>query len=254
MADYFELLQRLADRDGGHTYSWRSRLGDRNGEDAYTALVKAHLFEGATVLEAGCGHGPDLAAFAPGCARYIGYDAVADFITAAGREAERLRLANVELVAMNSSAAFNSGRARMPAEDRSLDLVISRRGPGNWIEDARRACKPGAVLLQLNPGPWQAPAWSERLPQGLRFSEALDIEAQVRGRLAAAGIPMHSVWTFDVPELIDDARELFNYVTWLRDDPPTLDALQPLLQSILEEAGGCVDVRQKRFMWKAVVD
>ncbi len=254
MADYFEHMQRLFDRHGGHTYSWRSRLAAGNGEDAYTALVQAHLFEGAVVLEAGCGHGPDLVRFAPGCGRYIGYDAVADFIGAAKAEAERLGLTNVELIAANSSARFNGGTVRVPAEDGACDLIISRRGPTNWLADARRICKPGAVLIQLNPGAWKAPAWADRLPPGLRTGEALDIEADVRASLAAAGIGLHSAWTFDVPEIIEDAQALYDFLTWLCDDAPAFEALRPLLQSILDDAGGQVDVRQKRFLWKAVID
>lgn len=254
MADYFEHMQRLFERFGGHTYNWRSTLAAGNGEDAYTALVQAHLFDSAVVLEAGCGHGPDLARFAPGCARYIGYDAVPDFIGAAKAEAERLGLANVELIATNSSARFNDGKVRVPAEDGVCDLIISRRGPTNWLADARRVCKPGAVLIQLNPGDWTAPAWADALPRDLRLREASDIEADVRAGLAAAGIGLHSAWSFDVPEIIEDAQALYDFLTWLRDDPPAFETLRPPLQSILNEGGGQVDVRQKRFLWKAVID
>ena len=170
MADYFEHMRRLASRQGGYAYDWVSDLAPGNGEDAYTALVLEHLTPGAVVLEAGCGHGPDIPGFAPKCARYIAYDAVDEFIAIARKGCADYP--NVELITANSSARHNNGRARIPADDASLDLIISRRGPGNWIADARRACKPGAVLIQLNPGEWRAPAWAESLPGDLRREEA----------------------------------------------------------------------------------
>ncbi|MFO1013955.1 MAG: class I SAM-dependent methyltransferase [Caulobacteraceae bacterium] len=252
MADYFEHMRRLASRQGGYAYDWVSDLAPGNGEDAYTALVLEHLTPGAVVLEAGCGHGPDIPGFAPKCARYIAYDAVDEFIAIARKGCAAHP--NVELITANSSARHNNGRARIPADDASLDLIISRRGPGNWIADARRACKPGAVLIQLNPGEWRAPAWAESLPGDLRREEAPGIETEVRARLEAAGVCLHSAWTFDVPEILSGARELYRHLTWLRDEPPSFEALGPRLQAVLDRHGGAVDVRQKRFLWKAVIN
>src|SRR5581483_5408579 len=96
--DYFQQLERLAAEQGGYFYPWRSRLGDGGGEDAYTALVEAHLAPVKVVLDAGCGHGDDMLAFAPKVARFIGYDAVEPFIAIARRRAAEAGLANVELV------------------------------------------------------------------------------------------------------------------------------------------------------------
>jgi SAM-dependent methyltransferase len=151
--NYFEQLELLAAQQGGYFYPWASALGAGNGEDAYTALVEQHLTPTATVLEAGSGHGSDLLAFAPKVARFIGYDAVGSFTRIARRRAAEAGLTNVELITHNSSAKFNAGAARIPAADQSVDLIISRRGPGNWIADARRVCRPGARLIQLNPWP-----------------------------------------------------------------------------------------------------
>ena len=79
----------------------------------------------------------DLLAFAPKVARYIAYDAVEPFMRVARERAAAAGLTNVELVVANSSAQANGGVVRMPAPDRSVDLIVSRRGPTNWIADGR---------------------------------------------------------------------------------------------------------------------
>jgi SAM-dependent methyltransferase len=195
--DYFEQLEALAAQQGGYFYPWRSALGAGNGEDAYTQLVEDHLSANKVVLDAGCGHGTDMLAFAPRVRRFIGYDAVESFINIARHRAAKAGLTNVELVLSNSSPQFNGGAAHIPVADDALDLIISRRGPTNWIADARRACRPGARLIQLNPLRGPDFPWNHELPEGLRFAEdpanphrpqlALQIEGGVDRREPAAG-------------------------------------------------------------------
>ena len=168
--DYFEQLEALAAQQGGYFYPWRAALGAGNGEDAYTWLVEDHLSPDKVVLDAGCGHGTDMLAFAPKVRRFIGYDAVESFIAIARRRAAEAGLTNVELVLANSSARFNGGAARIPVADDALDLIISRRGPTNWIADARRVCRPGARLIQLNPLPAREVPWNHELPEALRYA------------------------------------------------------------------------------------
>ena len=73
--------------------------------------------------------------------------------------------------------------------DDSFDLLISRRGDLNWIEDAKRIGRPGSVLLQLNPlqDPVGMPLWNDELPTHLRFTkhtfdfrEIVDRSSQLR--------------------------------------------------------------------------
>ncbi len=212
--DYFEQLEALAARQGGYFYPWRSAPGDGNGEDAYTQLVEAHLSLEKVVLDAGCGHGTDMLAFAPKVRRFIGYDAVESFIAIARRKAAEVGLANVELMLCNSSARHNDGAARVPAADRTLDLIISRRGPTNWIADARRACRPGARLIQLNPLPTPEPPWNGELPQALRLAEnpanpgRPDLVAEIEAALAAAGLRLDDGQVFDAPEVISEPEDL----------------------------------------------
>ncbi len=259
--DYFEQLEALATQQGGYFYSWRSALGEGNGEDAYTQLVEAHLSPEKVVLDAGCGHGTDMLAFAPKVRRFIGYDAVESFIAIARRSAAESGLANVELVLCNSSPRHNGGAARMPAAERSLDLIISRRGPTNWIADARRVCRPGARLIQLNPLPGPARAWNGELPPGLRLAEnpanpgRPNLAADIEAALAAADLRLEDGQVFDVPEVISEPGDLYRCLTFMRFEPdtPSWDAARPHLEHLLAHRGP-IDLRQRRFLWTAVVD
>jgi SAM-dependent methyltransferase len=260
--NYFEQLERLAAEQGGYFYPWRSTLGEGNGEDAYTALVEAHLRRDAVVLEAGCGHGDDLMAFAPKVERFIGYDAVAPFVATARRRADEAGLAHVELATHNSSARFNHGVVRIPADDASVDLIISRRGPSNWIADARRVCRPGARLIQLNPLPAPMPAWNDDLPEGLRRVENPanpdhpNLAEEIQAQLKAAGIAPHSAWTFDVPEVFAEPDELYRCLTFMCFEPGVLtpDEARPHLERLFARHPDGVVLRQRRYLWMALVD
>ena len=259
--DYFEQLEALAEQQGGYFYPWRSALGDGNGEDAYTQLVEAHLSPDKVVLDAGCGHGADMLAFAPKVRRFIGYDAAASFIAIARRRAAEIGLANVELVFCNSSPRHNGGVARVPATDHALDLIISRRGPTNWIADARRACGPGARLIQINPLPTPEPSWNGELPQGLRMAENPanpghpDLVGEIEAALAATDLRLEDGQVFDVPEVFSEPEDLYRYLTFMCFEPGTLswDAARPHLECLLARHGP-IDVRQRRFLWTAVVE
>jgi SAM-dependent methyltransferase len=257
--DYFERLDALAAQQGGYFYPWRSELGDGNGEDAYTQLVEAHLSPEKVVLDAGCGHGTDMLAFAPKVRRFIGYDAVESFIAIARRRASQSGLANVELVICNSSPQHNGGAARLPAADHTLDLVISRRGPTNWIADARRVCRPGGRLIQLNPLPSPDAAWKAELPKALTENPANasrpNLPAEIEAALAAAGLSLEDGRVFDAAEIIREPEDLYKCLTFMRFEPetPSWDAARPHLQRLFARHGS-VELRQRRFLWTAVVD
>ena len=259
--DYFEQLEALAKQQGGYFYPWRAELGAGNGEDAYTQRVMAHLTPDTIVLDAGCGHGTDMLAFAPNVRRFIGYDAVESFIAIARRRAAKRGLANVELVACNSSPRHNGGVARIPTADHMLDLIISRRGPTNWIADSRRVCRPGARLIQLNPLPGPVGAWNSELPEALRFSENLanpgrpGLVSQIEAALAAADLRLEQGQVFDAPEVFSEPSELYRALTFMRFEPgaPSWDEARPHLERLLARHGP-VDVRQRRYLWTAVVD
>jgi SAM-dependent methyltransferase len=259
--NYFEQLEALAAQQGGYFYPWRSALGERNGEDAYTRLVETHLSPDKVVLDAGCGHGDDMLAFAPKARRFIGYDAVESFIAIARRRAAEHGLANVELVLGNSSPQHNGGVARIPASEHSLDLIISRRGPTNWIADARRVCRPGARLIQLNPLPGPLPSWNAELPPALRLAEnpanpdRPDLAAEIEAALARANLRLEHGQVFDAAEVFSEPEELYRALTFMRFEPdtPSWDAARPHLERLFARHGR-IATRQRRFLWTAVVD
>ncbi len=259
--NYFEELEALAAQQGGYFYPWRAALGENNGEDAYTQRVEEQLSPDKVVLDAGCGHGTDMLAFAPKVRRFIGYDAVESFIAIARRRAADAGLANVDLVHANSSPRLHGGVARIPVADHTLELVISRRGPTNWIADARRACRPGARLIQLNPLPAPEVAWRCELPEALRPAEnpanpgRPDLPLQIAAALAAANLRLDESWIFDAPEVFSEPQELYRALTFMRFEPetPSWDAARPSLERLFARHGP-IELRQRRFLWTAVVD
>jgi SAM-dependent methyltransferase len=258
-----ERMEVIAQRLGGFYYPWISTLGANDGEGAYTNLIEAHLSSTATVLEAGCGHGRDMVWFAPKVDRYIGYDLSEGMIGIARDTALRQGLGNVDLIHANSSAAANGGKARIPVEDASVDMIISRRGPTNFISDARRVCRPGAWLIQLNPQPSPVPPWDGMLPADLRAEpdRGFDIGGHIRGLLDGAGIGLHSAWTFDVPERFAGADQLYAYLAWnqlhgLGRQAQPFEAARPALEAVMARHGGPggLEVRRRRFLWMARID
>src|SRR5690349_19178005 len=101
--DVIARMEAIAAELGGFRYPWASTLGADDGEDAYARLVEAHITPGITLLEAGCGHGPDMLRFAPQVRRYVGYDLSEGLIRIASRACAEHGLANVELIHANSS-------------------------------------------------------------------------------------------------------------------------------------------------------
>jgi SAM-dependent methyltransferase len=260
---FIDRMETIARRLGGYYYPWVSTLGANDGEGAYTALVETHLSPEATVLEPGCGHGRDMVWFAPKVARYIGYDLSQGFIRVARETALRQGLGHVQLIHANSSPDANGGHPQIPLPAHSVDLIISRRGPTNWIADARRVAKPGAWLIQLNPQPLPAPAWDEMLPQDLRAEPHRDFDmgGHVREMLAEAGIALHSAWCFDVPERFTASDQLYTYLAWNRFHAMGVVArpyeqARPFLDAVMRKhAGpGGLEVRRGRFLWMARID
>jgi SAM-dependent methyltransferase len=242
--------ERLAERYGGFVYPWRSTIEAGNGEDAFTALVHEHLRAELDVVEAGCGHGSDALQFAPRVRSYLGYDAVEPFVSTARERAGAAALRNVEFLVSDSSPKRGG---RVPASDRSVDLVISRRGPLNFILDAPRFCRPGAALLQLCYLATPLPDWNDSLPPELRLAPETDAAtADVREYLKRAGLRMLDWRTFDAEERFDQPLELLRRLTWNREAPVDESRDLPAVSALFERLGR-VSLRQRRFLWKAIV-
>ena len=255
-----EWYDRLATLQAGYYYPWRSHLAPYNGEDTYLGMVRQHLRPDADVLDAACGHGEVALDIAPLCRSVLGYDRTDAWIELARRAAHGRGLTNATFVLHDSSPVANGGQTRLPGPDAAFDLLICSKGPFHWIEDARRVARPGAVLLMLVPDATPPAPWHTWLPEALRWYLAPDphwARPAIEQRLATAGLALHSWWSFDVPELFPDPEQLYLSLTWgtTPDEVPSFAEVRPVLERVLAEHGGPagVELRHRRYLWKAIV-
>ena len=256
--------ERLARQQEGYYYPWESTTAEGGGEAAYAELVRQHLTPERDVLEPGCGHGVDAVAFAPLCRTLRAYDQVDRFITLARQAVADGAIDNTTFLCRSSSADRNGGRVTVPALTASIDVVISRRGPTNWIEDAPRFCRPGAVLIQLNPlGQLDEYAWNRQLPEDLRLHPPdadpdNGMRERIETRLATVGLAIHSCWTYDVPEWLRGPRELYRFLTFgqFANEIPSWPEVEPELSDVFERHAGelGLELRNRCFLWKAVFE
>lgn len=258
--EWYDALAMVQD---GYYYPWQSTVGAGDGETAYLELVRQHLAPDSRVLDVGCGHGEVALSLAPLCAEVVAYDRVSGYIEIGRANAKEQGVENVSFLCYDARDPAHD-QLRLPVDDKSVDLIISRRGPLHWIEDARRAAKDGATLIALCPMEEPIPAWSSKLPHVLyyencgRFTGAGSIHQSVENRLHQAGLIMHSGWGFDVPEAFSDPRELYTVLTWgvPAEKIPSYDDVAYKFDTIYAtyaEADGIV-LRHCRFLWKAIVD
>jgi SAM-dependent methyltransferase len=249
---------RLAKLQTGYFYPWQSSLPPFNGEDVFLAMLENLLTPNKVVLEVGCGHGELALKMAGLCRQLIAYDRVPDYIHLAQHAAQQHNIPNVTFISADSAQALNNGRTRIPADDQSVDLIYSRRGPLHWMEDARRVARPGAVLLQLNPNMLPSPVWNNQLPEQVRLPEGIGMDAMVKERLEQNHIRLHSCWTFQLQEIFATLEDFYIYLVWghTPDEVPSLSELAPVLERIFREhatpAG--LEVPFGRFLWQAVID
>src|SRR5689334_20336469 len=197
---------RLAQLQKGYYYPWKSVVGQPDGEQAFLELVKSHLSQHSEVLEVGCGQGEVALEIAPLCHKVVAYDRIRSYIEMAHTLANKKPLPNVSFVIADSSSEANQGVVSIPAQPYSFDLVISRRGPLHWIEDVRRAARPGAALIQLNPLEMPPPKWNEELPEALQMKSPsnFSIRSSVERRLAVVGLEIESCWSCEVREVFEE--------------------------------------------------
>lgn len=255
---------RLATLQQGYAYPWRSQIGVWHGEDAYLALVRQHLRPDLDVLDAACGHGEVSVEIAPHVRSVLAYDRTAAWI-ALGQQAARSRgLANLTFVCHDSSLEANGGRARIPAEDGSFDLLLCSKGPFHWLEDARRVARPGAVLLMLVPSDPPLTPWHDLLPPALQWQAPDDphwAQPAIERRLAVGRLALESWWSFEVPEVFPDPEQVYAWRAWGTvpgEVPPFSEVRQALERIFAEHAanhgpGRGVAIRRRRYLWRAVV-
>lgn len=250
---------RLATMQKGYSYNWGSHFDLWHGEDVYRTMVHQHLDTDMDVLDIACAQGEVALEIAPSCRSVVGYDRIASWITMAQRAAQERGLTNTTFICHDSSTEANGGHARLPTPEAAFDLLICGKGPFHWIEDARRVARPGAVLLMLVPDMTPLTAWTEQLPEPLRWQAGDPHWARpaIEQRLSIGQLSLHSWWSFDVPELFPDAEALYSWRTWgcTPDEVPPFADVAVDLERIFTRYSSPrgLEIRRRRSIWKAIV-
>lgn len=252
---------RLATMQEGYWYPWGSKLGKWNGEDEYLTLVDEHLGPDLDLLDVACGHGEVALQVAARCRSVVAYDRIASWVARAQDAAQEQGVTNVTYLCHDSSRDVNGGVARLPGDAQRYDLLICRRGPFHWVEDARRVARPGATMIMLVPDARPLPVWNDLMPEPFRFTHVPDDPNWARNsigpRLAAADLALHSWWDFDVPEYFATPEHFYGYLIWgyAPSEKPDYDEVAPALERIFADHAGVdgLELRHVRHLWKAVV-
>ena len=200
-----EWYDRLATLQEGYAPNKPSKFVWGSGEDEFLRAVREHLKPEMDVGESGCAEGTLAIELAPLCRSIVAYDRVESFIDPARKNALEAGVTNVRFLCADSSADTNGGTPRLPFENASLDMIISRRGPLHWIPDARRVVRSGGILIQLCMRKWRSPPpWNQELPQALQetqdhLGDGDDMRSGVEARLQKGELDLHSCWEYDVP-------------------------------------------------------
>jgi SAM-dependent methyltransferase len=250
----------LSTLQAGFYYPWQSHLAPGNGEEAYRSLVEQHLDPQVDLLDVACGHGALTLHFARRCRSAFGYDLVPGYVEMARAAADEQGIHNAQFVCYDSSLPTNNGQAHIPAADDSFDLLVCSKGPFHWVEDARRVARDRATLIMLIPDTLPMPAWHHLLPQALQWSVGTDpnwARNAIEPRMVKSGVTLHSWWTFDVPQLFTDPKELYSMLVWghaAGEKPPYAEVAADF-EAIFAQYGTPegIALRHRRALWKATV-
>jgi len=115
-------------------------------------------------------------------------------------------------------------------------------------------------MIMLIPDGIPMPEWHDRLPKELQWSFGADpnwARAVMEPRLAKSGVPLHSWWSFDVPEYFTEPKQLYTMLVWGHGagEKPPFEEVAPQLAAIFAEysAPQGLTLRHRRYLWKAVV-
>jgi SAM-dependent methyltransferase len=202
------------------------------------------------VLDVACGHGEFSLEIATQCRTLVGYDRQPAWIERARQLAAERRISNARFICADSLAEENGGSAHIPASDESLDLLLCRRGPHHWVEDARRVARPGATLIMLVPNATPRTTWSAQLPEPLGWDDDDDpLWARDRFlmRMAPSRLVLDRYWVCVVPEYFPTPEELYLWRAWgyTADEVPSFEQVQTVLESIFEHHAGPLGLEVK---------
>lgn len=249
---------RLAQMQEGYFYPWQSMVSPFNGEDIYLQMVQELTSPEKVLLDVGCGHGEVPISLAPLCNWVVAYDRTTAFVELARETAVSQNIPNISIIQATDLDSLLAS-PDLPKHAHRFDLIISRRGPLNWVENVHQVAKPGTILFVLNPKESILPEWNERLPEPLRLANPRTYSRRqsVERRLGLAGLSLHSAWAFDVPEYFATPVALYEKLSWgyAEDEVPSLTAVAPILTQIFNEyaENEGLAVPHGRFLWKAIV-
>ncbi len=197
---------------------------------------------------------------APECRSVLGYDRCPAFVELGRQAASDRGIHNASSIHHDSSDHANSGRVRIPSGERAFDLIVCRKAPFNWIEDATRVARPGATLLMLVPDGTPQTPWLNELPESLRWQPPKDpnwCRVAIESRLAVSGLVLDSWWTSDVPEYFPDAEQLYVWRAWRRTEAevPPFSRMRADLERLFSAHATAegLGVRLRHVIWKATV-
>jgi hypothetical protein len=68
---------------------------------------------------------------------------------------------------------------------------------------------------------------------------------------------LHSWWSFDVPEIFPNPKELYVWRTWgnTPDEVPSYAETAVDIEHIFQQYGGPqgLEIRRRRYIWKAII-
>lgn len=253
--DSWKLDERIAAR--GFAHRWDSVVADGNGEDFFLALLDQHLTPELDVLDAGCGHGELTLELGKRARSVMGVDRHAELLELAGELLAESGLTNVRFIqaALAGPEDVRPG-GPLPLPDRSVDLVVDRRGPPlvRYVDDlVHRVARPGAVIIGMHPaGTAPPPPWAASTPS-LRDRFLMLGHDEVAGwvtiPLARHGIADYRLWWIDVPEYLYSARALYDRLA--DETTPPWQAVAAEAETVYDDhqVDGALILRHVRLVW-----
>jgi SAM-dependent methyltransferase len=255
--DSWKTDDRIAAR--GFAHRWASLVADGNGEDLFLDLLDQYLTAGSDVLDVGCGHGSLTLPIAARARSVTGVERDPGLLALAGELLGESGLINVRFLRAELIGPGDTrrGGTSLPLPDRSVDLVVDRRGPplARYLDDLRRVARPGAVIVGMHPaGTAPPPPWATSLPSlcGQFHSLGYDeVASWVTAPLARQGISDYQLWWADVPEYLLTPRSLYDRLAG--DTAPPWDSVAAEVQAAFEDnqSDGALTLRHVRLVWTA---